>query len=591
MGNQNNHSVTRKRLSTLAITTTLAAVGVGVVGAGAANAATNSGSPQANTQNNAAAPAAAVAVTPSTGLSSLTVTADLTGTTVDKNAATGATGTITWDTTAGAKTSPFTFDANGMPTAVKGALTNTYAAAGTYTVTVNVTDGNNTTTSKTATVTVTDETLAAKLSATSATKSTAVSLDLTGSSVDKSILNTAVTTVNWGDKTTAATFAGDPSLIKTSDTKLWHTFAADGSYTVTVTLDDGLKTKTSVQTKTFTVKVSETGVQVLQAAGATRYETGVQISAHQWASTGVTTDTRTQAKAVVLATGNDFADALVAVPLAKKVQGPLLLTDGMATTTNSAVLTEIQRVLPTKDTTVYLLGGDKALNTGIETQLQKLGYTTQRLAGPDRFATALQVAQKGMGDPTHVIVARGDEGTNHNGFADALAAGSYAANVFGGGNSAVVLSNFNTFDPTTQAYVQSKLHAGQENVAAVGGQAAAAMTTIKGSANTYVSAVGSDRYETAAKVAAAFLPNGKGAQIGVATGTVFADALTGGAYQATVGGPLLLTDPKVLPASTADAVAGFSTQEINIFGGNVAISPTVAKEIAALLKVTTIGKF
>ena len=594
MGNQNNHSVARKRLSTLAITTTLAAVGVGVVGAGAANAATTSGSPQANTQNNAAAPTATVAVTPSTGLSSLTVTADLTGTTVDKTATTGATGTITWDTTAGAKTSAFTFDANGAATAVKGALTNTYAAAGTYTVTVSVTDGNNATTSKTTTVTVTDETLAATLSATTATKSKAVSLDLTGSSVDKSVIGSAVTSISWGDTTPVATIKGDPALIKTTDPKLWHTFAADGSYAVTVTLDDGLKTKTSVQTKTFTVKVSDTtGAQVLQAAGATRYDTGVQISQHQWASTGVTTDTRTQAKAVVLATGNDFADALVAVPLAKKVQGPLLLTDGLATTTNSAVLTEIQRVLPTKDTKIFLLGGNVALNEGIEKQLQKLGYTTERLSGADRFATAVAVAtsKDGMNDPSHVIVARGDEGTNHNGFADALSAGSYAANVFGGGNSAVVLSNFNTFDSATQAYVQSKLHAGQENVAAVGGQAATAMTTIKGSAGTYVSAVGRDRYETAAKVAAAFLPNGKAAQIGVATGTVFADALTGGAYQATVGGPLLLTDPKVLPASTADAVAGFSTQEINIFGGNVAISPTVAKEIAALLKVTTIGKF
>ena len=587
MGNQNNHSVARKRLSTLAITTTLAAVGVGVVGTGAANAAT---APQAhgNTNPQTAAPAAALKATVGTGLTSLTATANLTGTSVDPTLAATATGTISWDSSKSA-TAPLTFDTTTG--AVKTAsLTNVYTAPGTYTVTVTVNDGSSAAVTKTATVTVTDETLAASLSATSVNKSKAVTLDLTGSSVDKSITG-AFTTISWGDKSPLATIKGDPSLIKTGDANLTHTYAADGSYTVTVTLNDGLKTNAAVQTKTFTVTVSDT--VVVQAAGATRYDTGVQISQHQWASTGVTTDNRTQAKAVVLATGRDFADALVAVPLAKKVQGPLLLTDGMATTTNASVLTEIQRVLPTKGTKVFLLGGTVALNAGIETQLQKLGYTTERLAGADRFATALDVAtsKDAMGDPSHVIVARGDEGTNHDGFADALAAGPYAANIFGGGNSAVVLSNFKTFDPATAAYVQSKLHAGQVDVAAIGGQAAAAMTTIKGSAGTFSPAVGATRYETAALVASHFLPNAKAPQIGFATGTVFADALTGGAYQATVGGPLLLTDPKVLPASSAAAVASFSTQEINIFGGDVAISPAVAKEIAALIKVTTIGKF
>jgi putative cell wall-binding protein len=117
------------------------------------------------------------------------------------------------------------------------------------------------------------------------------------------------------------------------------------------------------------------------------------------------------------------------------------------------------------------------------------------------------------------------------------------------------------------------------------------MTTITGSAGTYVSAVGHDRYETAAKVAAAFLPAGKADQIGIATGNVFADALTGGAQMATVGGPLLLTDPSVLPAYTADAIKKTETPEINIFGGNAAVSAKVAKEIAALVGVTAIGKF
>ena len=438
---------------------------------------------------------------------------------------------------------------------------------------------------------MTDATLAASLSPSTTKKNSEVTLALTGSSVDQSI-KAAKTTVDWGDKTTVASFPGDPALIKVADPKLMHSYTADGNYTVTVTLDDGLGTKTSAQTKTIAVTVSE-GIAVLRASGDDRYGTGLAISRHQWANTGVATDTRTQAKNVVLATGNDFADALVGVPLAKKMQAPLLLTDGSLTTINAQVLTEIKRVLPA-DGKIYLLGGDVALNAKIESQLKSLGYTTQRLAGDDRFATSLVVANVGMNNPSHLVVARGDEGKNHDGFADALTAGPYAADVWGGGNSAVVLTNFAAFDPATKAYVQSKLKAGQKNVAAIGGQATAAMTTIMGSSDTYDFTYGATRYETAAKVAQAFEPvKAKNAPIGVATGLLFPDALTGGAYMASTNGPLLLTDPKVLSTATAAEIADVAktTPQVSIFGGEKAVAPAVATAIAKLVNVATIGKF
>jgi putative cell wall-binding protein len=596
MGNQNNHSVARKRLSTLAITTTLAAVGVGVVGTGAANAAT--GAPLAHSQDGTQAPAAptvALAVTQGTGLSSLTVTADLSGTWVDPSVAASAHAVITWNDSGqkgdAAVTSTVDFDpATGKP--LTPSVPHTYDKPSTYTITVTVDDGTNPKATKTlAPITVTDATLKASLSAKSTAKNSPVVLSLAGSSVDKSVVGTASTTVDWGDKTPTTPLAFDAKTGLPSTTTLSHSYTADGTYTVKVTLDDGVGTVQPPQT--FTVTVSEkTGVQVLRAAGSDRYGTGLLISQHQWADTGVTTDTRQQAKAVVLATGNDFADALVGGPLAKKSQGPLLLTDGSKTTVNADVLAEIKRVLP-KNGTVYLLGGDAALNAGIEAQLKGLGYTTNRLAGQDRFQTSLKVAQVGMGDPAHLVVARGDEGKNRDGFADALAAGPYAADVWGGGNSAVVLSNSTTFDPATKAYVQSKLKAGQQNVAAIGGQAVAAMGTITGSFGTYATAPGKDRYETAAMVAQAFETKAKNAPIGIATGLQFPDALTGGAYMATIGGPLLLTDPTALSPATAAEIADVAktTPQISIFGGEKAVSAAAANAIAAAVGVTAIGKF
>jgi hypothetical protein len=470
MGIQNKPSLARKRLSTLAVTTTLAAVGVGVIGTGAANAATTSGVAQTQADPTTTTTAAVVkSVKPGTGADSLSATADLTGTMIDPSVTdyTKVHVSIDW----GEKNVdpvPVAMDSKtGLPTSET--AMHTYAAAGTYHVTVTVDDG--TSSPKTSTpveVTVTAPapvikapTLVAAVSAKSVVAGGAVTVDLTGSWVDPSTVPAKdTTTISWGDKTADTVITGDPAKLTAADiAKLTHTYAAAGTYPLTVDLVDSNNAKATQVAYDITVN-AKGAVVVKRAAGADRYATGLTISQHAWADAGkAATDAlhRQAAKAVVLATGNAFPDALAGVPLAKKAQGPLLLTDGAASTTNPDVLKEIQRILPTKDTTIFVLGGEKAISKGIQTELEGKGYTVVRLAGSDRFGTALAIAQdpRAMNNPTHVILARGDEGTNHNGFADALAAGPYAANVFGGGNSAVVLSNNTTLDPATKAYVQS----------------------------------------------------------------------------------------------------------------------------------------
>lgn len=591
MGNQ-NHSVARKRLSTLAITTTLAAVGVGVVGTGAANAATGAGLSHSATDTTAVKTVVKATVT--TDAAAKTATLNLAGTTLDAGADLAhAKVSINWGDLSGEDTTSVTVDPHTGALSAQTA-THTYTdVTKDYKVTVTIVDGVNTP-SLSQTVNadfVAPAVLKATVTPSTTKKNTAVTLSLAGSSVASESTD-AVTTINWGDGSAVATIKGDPSKILATNAALSHTFTADKTYNVVVTLDDGLGYDTSKASQTIAVTVSE-GVVVARAAGSDRYGTGLTISQHEWASTGVAGDTRMQAKAVVLATGNDFADALVAVPVAKKAQGPLLLTDGLAKTANPDVVKEIQRILPTKGTTIYIAGGEKAVSADIEKQLTGLGYTVKREAGADRFATAVTIAKDVMADPTHIIVARGDEGENGNGFADALAAGPYAANVWGGGNSAVVLSNNKVFDAATQAYVTSKLHAGQKNVAAIGGQATAAMGTIKGSEGLYSFTYGATRYETAQQVAQAFEPAGKNAPIGVATGLLYPDALTGGAYMATIDGPLLLTDPSVLSAATKAELTDVAATapSVSIFGGEKAITPAVANAIATLVKATTIGKF
>ena len=278
------------------------------------------------------------------------------------------------------------------------------------------------------------------------------------------------------------------------------------------------------------------------------------------------------AEAVVLARSDLFPDALAGVPLAAASFGPLLITP--PTQLDSRVAAEIQRILPL-DRPVYLLGGTGALSQAVEDQVKALGYTTvTRLAGPDRFATALAIAlqvEQVLGGPPFVVLVA----TGRN-FPDALAAGAAAG--FGG---VVVLSNDATLPPPVRDYVVDKQQVDNAFVATVGGPAEPSYPE----ADAAIS--GADRYQTAALVADFFFVfGGEGPFVaGLATGTNFPDALSGGAFMALLGGPMLLTTPSTLNAhpqaflteNRATIDAAF------IFGGSGAVSNVVDGQVAAAI--------
>lgn len=303
------------------------------------------------------------------------------------------------------------------------------------------------------------------------------------------------------------------------------------------------------------------GPQIRRIAGYDRYSTGVSASRTQWQAG--------QAKTVVLARGGNFPDALSGVPLAAHQHGPLLLTD--TTSLNPAVSDEIRRVLGTDTSkTVYILGGTGAISGDVEKAVRALGYKVVRYGGADRFATALQVAQS-FGPTKHVVVATGLN------FPDALSAGPLGA----AEDAPIVLSQDRDLDPATAAFV--KAHAAVE---AVGGQADQAVTAHVGTAGkTYQALYGSDRYVTSAKVANAVVGvlGHAPTDVGVASGMNFPDALTGGAFAANAGEPLLLTDPAQLPGPIGDELAALAAhlRTVTIFGGPNAVSNTVVNQVAA----------
>jgi putative cell wall-binding protein len=292
---------------------------------------------------------------------------------------------------------------------------------------------------------------------------------------------------------------------------------------------------------------------VARLAGGDRLATAIQISS--------TTFPKAQsASAVVLTASDDFPDALAGAPLAAAKGAPLLLTD--PGTLSGPTLLEIRRVaLP--GATVYILGGPGAVSPTIDQQLNNAGYATGRVAGLDRFDTSVKIAEA-LGSPTTVLLARGDN------FADALSAGAAAASVHG----AVLLTAGASLPPSVGLYLAGLP---QPTIYDIGAAAGAAYPP-----GTHIA--GGDRFITSALVAQRFFPSPS--IVGIATGYNFPDALAGAAAMGTIGGPVLLSDPSVLPPGV-DYYLGLHASTIStafLFGGVASLSDSVELDVSAALK-------
>ncbi|MGH9074850.1 MAG: cell wall-binding repeat-containing protein [Acidimicrobiales bacterium] len=288
---------------------------------------------------------------------------------------------------------------------------------------------------------------------------------------------------------------------------------------------------------------------VSRVAGTTRIGTAVAVSKARFPASG-------SAKAVVLARDDAFPDALAGAPLAAHVDGPLLLTEPSGL--DPATQAEIERVLP-RGAVVYLLGGSSAISPGTASALQALGYTTRRLAGTTRFATAVAIAGA-IGNPAIVFEATGLD------FADALGAGAAA----GAGGGAVLLTDGSSQAPETAAYLAA--HPSDTRYA-IGGPAAHADPGA-------TAVVGQDRFATAVDVAGRFFSSPS--SVGVASGLAYPDALAAGPALAARKAPLLLVSPSTpLPSTVSSYLSAHQStvSAATVYGGTTAVSAGVASAV------------
>ena len=267
-------------------------------------------------------------------------------------------------------------------------------------------------------------------------------------------------------------------------------------------------------------------LETSRLAGDNRYATAAEIAKKAYPS---------GAKTVILASGMTYADALVGVPLARKLNAPILLAakDSLPRETTNAL-----EKLGTKK--VIILGGKGAVSEQVETTLKNQGITTERYEGSTRFGTATAIAEKLNENPTDVFFVY------YNGFPDALSASTAAALK----NAPIIyLTTDGDMNADTAAYLAKLKKAGSvKNAYIIGGTGVITDNMLK-KVGTALGVTpkrldGKDRYETCVAVNNEFKSLLSGKSICVATGADYPDALAGGVFAAIQKAPLFLINGK-----------------------------------------------
>ncbi len=284
-------------------------------------------------------------------------------------------------------------------------------------------------------------------------------------------------------------------------------------------------------------------------AGIDRYSTAVAISQKGW----LISDT------VILASGEDYADALTSGPLAKKYNAPILLTSKASLSTET--ITEIGRL---KAKNIIIIGREGAISLGVETQLTAAGFSSiTRIGGDNRYETSTMVAAR-LDKPRAVVIVPGQ------GFADALSVSSIASKL----GYSIILSEKSGLSDSAKKYIETNRI---KKAYIIGGQAVLS-SSIENQVSEPERLSGLNRYETNLEVLKAFAGEYNYDNVFIATGNKFADALSGAALASKTSSPMIL----VQSSMNADSARYLVSKEnlntkILALGGESAVSNSIVK--------------
>lgn len=334
---------------------------------------------------------------------------------------------------------------------------------------------------------------------------------------------------------------------------------------VTVNAYNSLKNATHVG-----AAAGATPSPIARLAGLDRVGTAIEVSRAGWPD-GATD--------VVLAAGDQYAEALPASVLAAAKAGPLLLTVGPTLPAN--LLAELDRLHATR---VTVIG---SVPQAVSDAISATARTVTRLGtANDPTSTAVAIATA-VGGSSGVGVL-----VNDGRFADGVSAAAIAA-----GRGWPVLLTTTTVVP--QKTVDAWRAIGVRKLVIVGGTAVVSsnIETFARDAGRCAGAsgceierlAGDDRYGTSVAVAKRSLSLGgrSPSTVVLGTGTAYPDALSAGPLVSKLGGLSLLVDGSGFGADTASlaflASNAAVVKQVQILGGSGAVSGTADRALQQAL--------
>jgi putative cell wall-binding protein len=296
--------------------------------------------------------------------------------------------------------------------------------------------------------------------------------------------------------------------------------------------------------------------------GADRYETAARISRDRYPG---------GATQVILASGENWPDALSAGVLARLMHAPLLLTQRAQLP--QATADELTRLHPAS---VLIVGGMPSVSAGVASLVAETA-TVDRIAGIDRYETAALIADQvrmleGSVPSATAVLASGEN------YPDALSAAPMAA----AAGWPILLTRSGALPASTH---RALADAGIAHTLVVGGD-----TVVTPDVTLLlpdpVRLAGKDRYATSRAIAdhavsAGVLTSG---ELGMATGRAFPDALAGATLLADHRGALVLSDGETPAFDTWLAGIGTAAGRLDVFGGEPSVPEALALHTLGTLR-------
>ncbi len=204
---------------------------------------------------------------------------------------------------------------------------------------------------------------------------------------------------------------------------------------------------------------------------------------------------------------------------------------------------------------------------------------TGRIAGDDRYKTAVAISEKGWQTADYAVLARGDN------FADALCAGPLAHKYKG----PILLTESKQLNPATLAELQ---RLGIKHLFIAGGYNAVSQDVedaVKAAGITDIERIfGDDRYATSVKIAEKL---GTSARTVLATGDNFPDALSISVIASKLGMPILLTAKDKIPTAVANYLQENAVTQTYLVGGSGVISSEIENQVPGSLRLAGTDRY